>query len=61
MISEFRVQDLELNLTRWATTWDEKIQIPKLGLRGMYEKVRLMLCKRQLSEGHDPPHALKSS
>ena len=33
MISDYRVSNLESNLTRQATTWDEKIQIPNLELR----------------------------
>ena len=40
MISDFGVQELESKLTIKATTWDEKIQIPKLELRGVNEKVR---------------------
>ena len=59
MISDFRVPELESNLTIQAMTWDEKNQIPKLELRGVNEKVTQ--CQRQGSEGHDPPHALKSS
>ena len=59
MISDFRVQEPESKLTKQATTWDEKIQIPKLELRGVSEKVTQ--CQRQGIEGHDPPHAVKSS
>ena len=40
MISDFRVLELDSKLTIEATTWDEKIQIPKLELRGVNEKVR---------------------
>ena len=40
MILDFRVSNLERKLTIQATTWDEKIQIPKLELRGVNEKVR---------------------
>ena len=40
MISDFRVSNLESKVTIKATTWDEKIQIPKLELRGVKEKVR---------------------
>ena len=40
MISDCRVQKLESKLTIYDTTWDEKIQIPKLELRGVNEKVR---------------------
>ena len=40
MISDFQLQELESKLTIYATTWDEKIQIPKLELRGVNEKVR---------------------
>ena len=40
MISDFRVANLESKLTIKATTWDEKIQTPKLELRGVNEKVR---------------------
>ena len=40
MISDFRVSNLESKLRIEATTWDEKIQIPKLELRGVNEKVR---------------------
>ena len=50
--------ELESKLTIYATTWDEKIQIPKLELRGVNEKVTY--CQRDGSEGHEPPHALKS-
>ena len=32
--------NLESKLLRQAMTWDEKIQIPKLELRGVNEKVR---------------------
>ena len=49
MISDFRVSNLESKLTIQATTWDEKIQIPKLELRGVNEKVTQ--CQRQGSEG----------
>ena len=59
MVSGFRVQELESNLTMKATTWDKKIQIPKLELRGVNEK--LMLCKRLHSERHEPPHAINTS
>ena len=59
MISDFQVQELDSNLTIQATTWDEKIQIPKLELRGVNEKVEQY--RIQGSEGHDPPHALKCS
>ena len=34
MISDFRVSNLDSKLTIYATTWDEKLQIPKLKLRG---------------------------
>ena len=40
MILDFRVQVLESKLTIYAMPWDEKIQIPKLELRGVNEKVR---------------------
>ena len=40
MISDVRVQELESNLTMYATKWDDKIQTPKLELKGMNEKVR---------------------
>ena len=40
MISDFRVQELESKLMIYVTTWDYKIQIPKLELRGVNEKVR---------------------
>ena len=40
MISDFGVQELEAKLTIEATTWHKKIQIPKLELRGVNEKVR---------------------
>ena len=40
MISDFRVEELESKLTIKAMTWDKKIQIPKLELRGVNEKVR---------------------
>ena len=40
MISDFRVQDLESKLMMLGTTWDEKIQIPKLDLRVVSETVR---------------------
>ena len=52
MISDFRVQELESKLTIKATTWDEIIQIPKLQLRGVNEK---------LIAWHEPPHVLKNS
>ena len=32
-------QDLESKLTMYATTWDEKIKILKLEMRGVNEKV----------------------
>mgnify|MGYP007069758458 CR=1 FL=1 len=35
MTSDFRVLNLESKLTIKATTWDVKIQIPKLELRGV--------------------------
>ena len=59
MISDFRIQGLESKLAMQATTWDEEIQIRKLELRGVNEKVRQ--CQRQGSEGHEQPHALKRS
>ena len=59
MISDFQVQELESKLKIQATTWDGKIQIPKLEQTVVNEKVTQ--CQRQGSEGHDPPHALKSS
>ena len=37
----------------------KKIEIPKLEMRGLNEKITL--CQRKGSEGHEPPHALKSS
>ena len=40
-------------------TWDKNIEIPKLGLRGINERVKL--CHTQGIEGHELPHALKSS
>ena len=40
MISNTRVSNLESKLTIKATTWDEEIQILKLELRGVNEKVR---------------------
>ena len=39
MISDFRVQNLESKLTMLATTWDEKIQISRLELSRVNEKV----------------------
>ena len=39
-IPDFRLQELESKLTIEVTTWDEKIQIPKIELRGVNEKVR---------------------
>ena len=40
MISDFRVPELEFKLTIYATTWNEEIQIPKLELGVVNEKVR---------------------
>ena len=40
MISDFPVSNLESKLTIEGTTWDKKMQIPKLELRGVNEKVR---------------------
>ena len=40
MISNCQVQELESKLRMYVTTWDEKIQIPKLELRGVNEKLR---------------------